>query len=153
MGCSGEGQKPDPLRNLTYSEVGFESGCCGFGLKGRYWVTDLLDKQFLMSNQIQSNTDRHITETYKGLITLGVETLKIIFVLNAGALVACLTFLRNQAGQLAKKPPLPIPEMLRSYLLGLTLTALAFILAYLMQLSFLYEQIANSIAVAFGSPQ
>ena len=94
-----------------------------------------------MSSPIQSESDWHITETYKGLITLGVETLKIIFVLNGGALVACLTFLGNQAIKLVKKPPLPIPEMLQFYLLGLSLTALAFLVAYFMQLRLYGEEI------------
>ena len=94
-----------------------------------------------MSSPIQSDSDWHITETYKGVITLGVETLKIIFVLNGGALVACLTFLGNQAVKLARKPPLPIPEMLQFYLLGLALTALAFLVAYFMQLRLYGEEI------------
>jgi hypothetical protein len=62
-------------------------------------------------------------------------------VLNGGALVACLTFLGNQAAKLIKKPPLPIPEMLQFYLLGLSLTALAFLVAYFMQLRLYGEEI------------
>jgi hypothetical protein len=45
--------------------------------------------------------------------------MKVLFVLNGGGLVACLTFSANEAVKLTKKPSLSILEMLQFYVLGI----------------------------------
>jgi hypothetical protein len=42
----------------------------------------------------------HLTETYKGLVTLAVEALKMLILINGGAAVAVLTYLGNLVSHL-----------------------------------------------------
>jgi hypothetical protein len=85
----------------------------------------------------------HLTETYKGLITISVEALKILAIVNGGAAVAVLTYLGNLV---SRSPPgnSPSPDVtpaLSWYCGGLTATLLAFVCSYLTQLALFRETV------------
>jgi quinol-cytochrome oxidoreductase complex cytochrome b subunit len=85
----------------------------------------------------------HLTETYKGLVTLAVEALKMLAIVNGAAAVAVLTYL----GNLVSHPPSSgfrpphIAPVVRWYCGGLFATLLAFVLAYAAQLILFNEEI------------
>ena len=85
----------------------------------------------------------HLTETYKGLITLSIEGLKMLALVNGGAAVAVLTYLGNLASRSSAPAQLPVirPALLW-YCAGLAATVLGFIVAYLTQLRLYAEEIA-----------
>jgi hypothetical protein len=83
----------------------------------------------------------HLEETYKGLLTLGIETLKVFFLLNGGALVTSLAYLGNQSSRIALKHDLHIGRVLFCFWVALVLTAIAFVLAYIMQLVLYGEEL------------
>jgi hypothetical protein len=83
----------------------------------------------------------HLEETYKGLLTLGIETLKVFFLLNGGALVTSLAYLGNQSSRIALKHDLHIGRVLFCFWVELVLTAIAFVLAYIMQLVLYGEEL------------
>ena len=77
----------------------------------------------------------HLTETYKSLITLAVEALKMLAIVNGGAAIAVLTYLGNLAGRPA--PGVKLPDMTSAilwYCGGLTAAITAFVIAYVTQL-------------------
>jgi hypothetical protein len=82
----------------------------------------------------------HIQETFKGLTTLFVEALKILSLVNGGAVVAILTF----CGNLAAKGQPPLLQHLKPailfYCTGLTAAMAAFIIAYCNQLRLYNEE-------------
>ena len=85
----------------------------------------------------------HLTETYKTLITLTVEALKMLALVNGGAAVAVLTYLGTLSAR--SPPPTHLPEIkpaLLCYCGGLVATVVAFIAAYLTQLRLYDEEIA-----------
>jgi hypothetical protein len=90
-----------------------------------------------MANGTSSESEWHLQETYKGLITISVEALKILAIVNGGAAVGILTYLGNLhekgSGLHAIKPAL------LWYSGGLLATVLAFVVAYLTQLK-LYDE-------------
>jgi hypothetical protein len=93
--------------------------------------------------QTPPTSEWHLTETYKGLITLCVEALKMLALVNGGAAVAVLTYL----GNLASRSPAPahvptIKPALLWYCGGLVATVVAFIVAYLSQLALYNEEIS-----------
>lgn len=82
----------------------------------------------------------HIQETYKGLITLSVEVLKALTLVNGGAAVALLTYAGNHV---AHNPNGRVPSLeppLLWYCSGLSSTVVAFILAYWTQLRLYQEE-------------
>lgn len=88
-----------------------------------------------------SDTSWHVTETYKGLITLSVEALKMLALVNGGAAVAMLTYLGNLVahGPTGAARPNIVPALL-CYCAGLFATALAFCAAYVTQLRLYNEE-------------
>jgi hypothetical protein len=82
----------------------------------------------------------HIQETYKGLTTLSVEALKVLSLVNGGAVVAILTFCGNLASK--GQPPLlqHFKPAILSYCAGLTAAMAAFIVAYCNQLRLYNEE-------------
>jgi hypothetical protein len=93
-----------------------------------------------MSN---GNND-HAMETYRSLVTISIEALKIFVLLNGGAIVALLAYL----GQVDARVELAwlVAQPLRAFVVGLVLGALGFVGSYLTQLS-LYNESAH------GKPQ
>jgi ABC-type Fe3+-siderophore transport system permease subunit len=85
----------------------------------------------------------HLTETYKSLITISVEALKMLALANGGAAVALLTYLGNllSHGPSGRLPNLTGP--LICYSVGLLLTVLAFLAAYITQLMLYGEEVAR----------
>jgi len=79
----------------------------------------------------------HALETYKSLISISVELLKSLLLLNGGAIVALLAYL----GQATNGPAVAKHATcsLTWFIAGLVLSALAFIGSYLTQLS-LYNE-------------
>ena len=78
----------------------------------------------------------HAVETYKSLISISVEGMKLLALLNGGAAVAILAYLGNALGKTT-----PIPDMrgaMAGYLSGLFLCGVAFFASYMTQLR-LYE--------------
>jgi hypothetical protein len=85
--------------------------------------------------------DWHLTETYKSLITLTVEALKMLALLNGGAAIAILTYLGNLASRQPAAVHLPdIKLALWCYSGGVAATTLAFIFAYATQLRLFIEE-------------
>jgi phosphate/sulfate permease len=82
----------------------------------------------------------HIEETYKSLVPLSIEALKILALANGGACVALLTF----CGNLASKGQSPLIGSFRlaitSYCSGLASTMLAFLFTYWTQLRHYNEE-------------
>src|SRR6266436_4073369 len=87
--------------------------------------------------------DFHPEETYKSLITISVEALKTLALVNGGAAVAILAYLGNLA---SRSPTGRLSDMtwaLVCFAAGLLLTVLAFIFAYLTQLQLYNEDLAK----------
>jgi hypothetical protein len=79
--------------------------------------------------------------TYESLITISVECLKMLAIVNGGAAVAVLTYLGNLAGRTASgQPTNHITQALMCYCGGLLATILAFVLGYLAQLHLYNEE-------------
>jgi hypothetical protein len=78
----------------------------------------------------------HITETYKGLITISVGLTKMLALVNGGAAVAILAYLSNTH---STHPALMAPA-LQSFCSGLFLVTLALFVAYLTQLRLYNEE-------------
>lgn len=86
-------------------------------------------------------SDWHLTETYKSLITLTVEALKMLALINGGAAIAILTYVGNLALHQPTTGHLPdIKFALWWYSGGLAATTLAFICAYVTQLRLFIEE-------------
>ncbi len=80
-------------------------------------------------------TPWHLQETYKSLITISVECLKMLAIVNGGAAVAVLTYLGNLASHAASgQPTIHITPALMCYCGGLFAAILAFVLGYVVQL-------------------
>jgi hypothetical protein len=87
----------------------------------------------------------HLQETYKSLITISVECLKMLAIVNGGAAVAVLTYLGNLASHAASgQPAIHITPALMCYCGGLFAAVLAFALSYVVQLRLYNEEIALS---------
>src|SRR5262249_1647758 len=86
------------------------------------------------SAMAQTPQDWHLQETYKSLITISVECLKILIVINGGAAVAMLTYIGSLVGRSSPPRAADLTPALLSYCFGVFAAALAFILAYLVQL-------------------
>jgi hypothetical protein len=97
-----------------------------------------------------TQTQWHLTETYKGLITLSVEGLKMLALVNGGAAVAILAYLGSIASHPTTAPVPHIRSALICYSLGLLLTVLAFITAYLTQLRLYGEEVSRASGNKFG---
>ena len=83
--------------------------------------------------------DFHLEETYKGLVPLSIEAIKMLALVNGGAAVAILAYLGSIAGH---APAAPQPDMvspLAWFSAGLLTAAITFIVAYHTQL-LLYEE-------------
>lgn len=90
---------------------------------------------------LSSDSSWHLTETYKALITLSVEALKMLALVNGGAAVAMLTYLGNLVSHGSKGvvPPNMVPALL-CYGAGLLATVVAFCVAYVTQLRLYKEE-------------
>jgi hypothetical protein len=67
----------------------------------------------------------HALETYKSLIQISVEGMKLLALLNGGAAVALLAYLGNVAGKGSQTPDMRYP--MGFFLAGLVLCGLAFL--------------------------
>jgi hypothetical protein len=93
----------------------------------------------------------HMQETYKSLITISVECMKMLAVVNGGAAIAILTYLGNLLARASSPQPVPhIGWALVWYCGGLFGAVLAFILSYLVQLQLYQEDVAQSSGTAQG---
>ena len=79
----------------------------------------------------------HLTETYKGLVTIAVEALKMLTLVNGAAAIAVLTYVGNLASR-GGHPPNVIHGVLW-YCMGVFVATSAFVIAYVAQL-FLYNE-------------
>jgi hypothetical protein len=85
-----------------------------------------------------ATSDWHLQETFKALITIAVEALKLLALANGGAAVGILTYLSNLASH---GTPLPaIKPALWYFAVGLGMTMAAFIVAYIAQLILYNEE-------------
>jgi hypothetical protein len=82
----------------------------------------------------------HIQETYKGLITLSVELLKISALVNGGAVIAILTFCGNLASKGQSSLLGNFKLAILWYCAGLGATMVTFNLAYWTQLRLYNEE-------------
>ncbi|MGC1407939.1 MAG: hypothetical protein WA864_03200 [Acetobacteraceae bacterium] len=85
----------------------------------------------------------HLSETYKSLITLSVEALKLLALVNGGAAVAILAYLGSLTSHSAAVPLPHIRWALVCYGLGVFLTVMAFLTAYLTQLRLYGEELSR----------
>jgi formate-dependent nitrite reductase membrane component NrfD len=83
----------------------------------------------------------HLTETYKGLITLAVEGLKMLALVNGAAAIAVLTYVGNLAAR-GGRPPNVISGVV-CYSVGVFLATFAFVLAYVAQLQLYNEELSR----------
>jgi hypothetical protein len=81
----------------------------------------------------------HIAETFKGLITLSTEVVKMLALVNGGAAVALLAYLGNIVHNPGIHPP-HLTHALMWFGKGLFATLLAVIFAYLTQLKLYNEE-------------
>lgn len=90
----------------------------------------------------------HLQETYKSLITISVECLKILAIVNGGAAVAVLTYVGNVVTRTSDHhldiARAYIVSALIRYCTGLFFTLVAFILAYCVQLQLFQEERARA---------
>jgi hypothetical protein len=85
--------------------------------------------------------DWHLTETYKSLITLTVEALKMLALINGGAAIAILTYVGNLALHQPTTGHLPdIKFSLWWYSGGVAAATFAFICSYVTQLRLFIEE-------------
>jgi len=83
----------------------------------------------------------HITETYKGLITLSVELVKILALVNGGAAIALLAYLGNFAARGATNVHPPhLVDALNWFGTGLFATVGTILFAYTTQLRLYAEE-------------
>jgi hypothetical protein len=93
----------------------------------------------------------HIVETFKGLITLSIEALKALLLINGGAAVAILAYLGSLA---SRGSTAHLPNMkgaLLCFAIGVLATALAFIVAYFTQFCLYYEERARHMRQPFSA--
>lgn len=88
----------------------------------------------MASPQIQKE---HAVETYKSLVQVSVEGMKLLALLNGGAAVALLAYLGNLAGKSPTMPDMRCP--MAFFLAGLVLCGFCFSTSYLTQLT-LYNE-------------
>jgi len=88
---------------------------------------------------MNSFTNDHALETFRSLISISVEALKILVLLNGGAIVALLAYL----GQVDTRVQLAslVAHPVRVFVVGLVLGALSFVGSYLTQLSLYNETV------------
>lgn len=79
----------------------------------------------------------HALETYRSLIQISMEGMKLLALLNGGAAVALLAYLGNVSGRGAQTPDMRFP--MAFFLVGLIVCGLAFLCSYLTQLR-LYDE-------------
>lgn len=90
----------------------------------------------MTSPQIQKE---HAIETYKSLIQISVEGMKLLALLNGGAAVAILAYLGNLAGKSPVMPDMRCP--MGFFLAGLVLCGFCFVSSYLTQLTLYSESL------------
>lgn len=83
----------------------------------------------------------HAVETFKSLVRISVEGLKLLAVLNGGAAVALLAYLGNVAGKSVPTADMRLPMV--CYLVGLCCCGLAFAASYLTQLTLYGESMGE----------
>lgn len=95
------------------------------------------------------NTD-HALETYKSLISISVELLRSLLLLNGGAIVALLAYIgqAKNGTEVAKNASCS----LSLFIVGLVLAALAFIGSYLTQLTLYNESVRSETFKGSHSP-
>lgn len=86
----------------------------------------------------------HAVETFKSLIQISVEALKLLALLNGGAAVALLAYLGNVAGKGISVPDMRFP--MGCYLFGLFCCGLAFAASYLTQLRLYNESMGLPVS-------
>jgi hypothetical protein len=84
------------------------------------------------------NDDWHREELFKGMLSLIVESLKMVAWINGGAAIAVLTYLGNLATHNHSIPN--IKPTILWYCIGLTAAALAFVVGYITELR-LWEEL------------
>jgi hypothetical protein len=80
-----------------------------------------------------------LTETYKGLIALAIEALKMLTLVNGAAAIAVLTYVGNLAAR-GGRPPNVVNAVLW-YSGGVFATTVAFVFAYITQLVLYNEEL------------
>ena len=85
--------------------------------------------------------DEHPVETFKSVITISLESMKLLALFNGGAAVALLAYLGNIASKNVPTPDMRIPML--CYVAGLSACGLAFMLSYFTQLLLYNESIGN----------
>ncbi len=84
--------------------------------------------------------EEHALETYKSLIGFGTEALKAMQLLNGGAIVALLAYLGQVKPEATVAKNIDCPLMF--FIIGLSISTFAFLLAYLTQFS-LFNELVN----------
>jgi len=86
----------------------------------------------------------HLQETYKGLIQISIECLKILALVNGGAAIAAMTFLGVVATRDDLKPSLHgVASGISWFSYGLVLAMICFIGSYITQLRLFQEERDN----------
>ena len=88
--------------------------------------------------------DVHRSETFKSLVPISIEAMKMAVLVNGGAGIALLAFLRNALGKCDK--PVAVPSLglsLRLFGIGIALGAFTFAFSYLCQNALYNESIGR----------
>jgi hypothetical protein len=83
----------------------------------------------------------HSLETYKSLIQLAVESLKLLALLNGGAAIALLAYLGNAAGKNIPMRDMRLP--MGCFVAGLFFCGLAFVSSYMTQFRLYNESVGR----------
>jgi hypothetical protein len=86
--------------------------------------------------------NEHAIETYKSLINISVAGLKLLALLNGGAVVALLAFIGNISGKGLLIPDMRLP--MGCFLAGLAFCSFALLLSYWTQF-ILYQEIFDNL--------
>jgi hypothetical protein len=127
---------PEPKKKPVPS-----AGWKGFGIKsGKPGSVQIPPDLFKSSSWGGSSWEWHITETFKGLIQLSVEVVKMLALVNGGAIIALLAYLGNFATHVTDKQPPHLRHAFGYFANGLFATVLAVLFAYLAQLRLYREE-------------
>ena len=97
-----------------------------------------------MNQRAVDISKEHAIEMYKSMISIAMEGLKLLALLNGGSAVALLAYLGNVAGKSAHGIDMRLPMF--CYVAGLVFCGLAYFVSYLTQLRLFNESLGRVAA-------
>jgi hypothetical protein len=97
-----------------------------------------------MTNGSSSFKEQHLVETYRSLVPIAQQALKMVMLLNGGAAVALLAFLGSVTSRGKPAPHLDMRWPMGIFLAGVFLAGLAHVGAYMTQLALYNESLPGA---------